>query len=444
MAEERLQKFLSAAGIASRRKCEEMITAGRVKVNGKLVTELGTKVRAGVDHVMVDGMSVSHDPRHVYLLLYKPTRVISAVSDPEGREVVNDLIPATYGRVYPVGRLDWDSEGALLMTNDGRLTDLLTHPKYEVTKVYMVKVDGIVREDDRRIDQLREGVRLDDGYVTQPAEVTRDADTGKHTWFVVGIREGRNRQVRRMFEAIGLDVRKLKRISYGPVLLADMLPGDFRRLSEEEVDELYEAAGEERDILDTSRGRLHVSRRARAKRDIKESTKPTITRMRVAPEDLGIEGVFSKNERAVLQRQANDLLGGQQSLDGDRMAPVDVDGPRRRPGDFRRRDGSGNAQGSRRPAPQAAASDAVEPTVKPPRIRKPTGGRPLTTKDSQRAGGYKGKPSTAPNAGSAKPGTPKAGGQRSEASGRRPAQSGGGRGGRNQGGQGGGGRGGNR
>lgn len=394
MAEERLQKFLSSAGIASRRKCEDMITGGRVKVNGKLVTELGSKVRPGVDHVMVDGMSVSHDPRSVYLLLYKPTRVISAVSDPEGREVVNDLIPATYGRVYPVGRLDWDSEGAILMTNDGRLTDLLTHPKYEVTKVYMVKVDGIVREDDRRIDQLREGVRLDDGYVTQPADVSRDADTGKHTWFVVGIREGRNRQVRRMFEAIGLDVRKLKRISYGPVNLADMLPGDFRRLNEEEVDELYEAAGEERDLLETSRGRLHVARRARAQRDIKENTRaaPAPTRMRVAPEDLGIEGVFSKNERAVLQRQANEMLAGQQSYDGESLPRIDVDAPRRRPGEFRRGDSGAKPKAARRPAPAAAAAEPAAEAPKPARIRKTTGGRPLAGKGGKRFGASGSKP----------------------------------------------------
>lgn len=378
MAEERLQKFLSAAGIASRRKCEELIAAGRVKVNGKVVNELGTKVRPGVDHVMVDGMAVAYDPRHVYLLLYKPTRVISSASDPEGREVVTDLVPANYGRVYPVGRLDWDSEGAILMTNDGTLTDLLTHPRHEVTKVYMVKVDGIIASSDRRLDTLREGVRLDDGYVTQPCEVQRDADTGKHTWFVVSIREGRNRQVRRMFDAVGMEVRKLKRIAYGPVSLDNLLPGEFRRLSEEEVDELYEAAGADRGENEATRGRLPISRRSRAKRDLKAAqappeVAPTITderTVRFKVQDLELDGVFSKNEEAILRRQTRELLEGQGTRDGERIASVDVDAPRRRPGDFRRRN---EINGRREPVAKSTAIDAGGRAT-----RKPTGGRPLT------------------------------------------------------------------
>lgn len=383
MAEERLQKFLSASGIASRRKCEEMISAGRVKVNGKVVTELGSKVRPGVDHVMVDGMAVAYDPRHVYLLLYKPTRVISSASDPEGREVVTDLVPQNYGRVYPVGRLDWDSEGAILMTNDGTLTDLLTHPRHEVTKVYMVKVDGIVAAADRRLDTLREGVRLDDGYVTQPCEVQRDADTGKHTWFVVSIREGRNRQVRRMFDAVGLEVRKLKRIAYGPVSLGNLLPGEFRRLSEEEVDELYEAAGANRGENEATRGRLPISRRARARRDLQAAKRdvpavePTVQEertVRFRVEDLELDGVFSKNEEAILRRQTRELLAGQATLDGERIASVDVDAPRRKPGDFRRKN---DINGRREPSAKASAVDAGAAARAG---RKPTGGRPLTPK----------------------------------------------------------------
>lgn len=331
--EERLQKFMSAAGIASRRKSEELIVSGQVKVNGKVVRELGTRVRPGVDHVQVSGMAVSYDPRRVYLLLYKPTNVISAASDPEGRQVVTELVPDSYGRVYPVGRLDWDSEGAILMTNDGELTQFLTHPKYEVTKVYMVKVTGIIANDDPRIQILRDGVRLDDGYVTEPAEVTRDEDTGKHTWFVVGIREGRNRQVRRMFDAVGMDVRKLKRIAYGPVMLADMLPGEFRRLNEEEIDELYEAAGQTRDELGTSRGRVHVGRRKRAlrnKQDYQRGPSPNAAN-HISPEALGMEGNFSAAERRILKQQAKQSFQGPESASGDRIAPVDPDHrPRRK------------------------------------------------------------------------------------------------------------------
>lgn len=334
MSEQRLQKFMSAAGVASRRQSERLITEGRVKVNGEVVTKLGTRVTPGRDQVQVDGMMVSYDPRSVYLLLYKPTRVISSVTDPEGREVVTDLIPESYGRVYPVGRLDWNSEGAVLMTNDGQLTQYLTHPKYEVTKVYMVKTDGLVSNDDRRIDILREGVRLDDGYVTQPAEVVRDSDTGRHTWFVVGIAEGRNRQVRRMFEAVGIDVRKLKRIAYGPVLLGDMLPGDFRRLGEHEIDDLYEAAGQTRGKLQASRGRLHTSLRNRAARNIEEYQSGP-TRRQATPEGLGLEGNFSKAERNIMQRHARAAREGAQAGDAHEMSN-EPEQPRSRPGDWRR------------------------------------------------------------------------------------------------------------
>lgn len=350
MAEIRLQKFMSSAGVASRRKSEALIADGRVKVNGKVVTELGTRVTPGVDQVQVDGMMVSYDPRSVYLLLYKPTRVISSVADPEGREVVTDLIPESYGRVYPVGRLDWDSEGALLMTNDGELTEYLTHPRYEVTKVYMVKVDGLIANDDRRIDILREGVRLDDGFVTKPAEIARDSDTGRHTWFLVGISEGRNRQIRRMFEAVGIDVRKLKRIAYGPVLLGDMLPGDFRRLSEEEIDELYEAAGQKRGKLQASRGRVHTSRRKRTARDRREHQKDAVSVRTGTTESAALEGNFSKAERNIIRRQAGAVRKGPQPLQNapQQSAPS----PNAKPGDWRNNRGANNTARQRRKSPK--------------------------------------------------------------------------------------------
>jgi len=267
--QERLQKFLARAGVASRRACELLIEAGRVRVNGVVVTELGSKVDPVTDAVELDGQRLGVDVRLVYLLVYKPVSMISAVSDPEGRPVVTSLVPSDFGRVYPVGRLDWDSEGALLLTNDGELHNLLTHPKHEVVKTYMVKVRGRVGDDDRRIERVREGGILLDGKPVLPAEVMRDSDTGLHTWFVVGLREGRNRQIRRVFEAVGLDVLRLRRIAYGPVYLADLEPGEFRRLSEEEIEELYEAAGTKRPAMSASRGRLPVGKRAGAERDRK-------------------------------------------------------------------------------------------------------------------------------------------------------------------------------
>lgn len=270
---ERLQKFMSHAGVASRRKSEELITEGRVKVNGKVVRELGTQVEPNRDVVMVDGQTISADPRSVYLLLHKPAQVISSVHDPEGRRVVNEFIPEEFGRVYPVGRLDWDSEGAILMTNDGELTELLTHPRHEVPKVYQVKVRGLLSETDPRLDTLRRGVRLDDGYMTREADVAWDSSTGKHTWLVVSIREGKNRQIRRMFDAVGLFVIRLRRIAYGPVSLADLDEGEFRRLTESEIDELYEAAGSKRDTLKASRGRLPQPRRQQGKKRSKAAKK---------------------------------------------------------------------------------------------------------------------------------------------------------------------------
>lgn len=267
---ERLQKYLARAGVASRRAAETLIEEGRIQVNGQIVRELGTQIDPRVDEVQFDGERISADVRNVYLLVNKPTAMISAASDPEGRPVVTDLAPAEYGRLFPVGRLDWDSEGAILLTNDGELANLLTHPRHEVGKTYMAKVKGLVSDSDPRIDKVRAGVRLDDGTRTLPAQVIRDADTGKHTWFVVSIREGKNRQIRRMFEAVGLDVIRLRRIAYGPVALGDVPPAGFRRLSEEEIEELYEAAGAKRPRLSASRGRLPrtqrdaVARRAKA------------------------------------------------------------------------------------------------------------------------------------------------------------------------------------
>jgi len=256
MSEERLQKYLARAGVASRRASERLIQQGLVKVNGTVVRELGTKVTPGEDVIEYDGRRIEADVRYVYLLLNKPTHVISAASDPEGRQVVTALVPPEFGRLYPVGRLDWDSEGALLLTNDGTLTQLLTHPKHEAPKTYMVKVKGMWSDSHARIDQVRQGVTLDDGYTTQPAVVVRDGDTGRHTWFVVTIKEGRNRQIRRMFASVHIDVLRLRRIAYGPVLLGDLPPAGFRRLSESEIEDLYETAGEKRPRTHASRGRL--------------------------------------------------------------------------------------------------------------------------------------------------------------------------------------------
>ena len=270
---ERLQKYLATAGVASRRACETLIESGRIKVNGIVVKTLGTSVEPGEDVVDFDGRRIEPERLQVYLMVNKPIGYISAASDPEGRPVVTSLVPPEYGRVYPVGRLDWDTEGAVILTNDGELTQLLTHPRHEVAKIYQAKLRGIVDNMDPRIERLRQGVMLDDGYVTLPADVIRDSDTGNHTWFVVGIREGKNRQIRRMFEAVHLDLIKLRRVAYATVQLGAVPLGDHRRLLDSEVEALYRAAGAERDLLKASRGRVPTRQRDSRVNAIKEAGK---------------------------------------------------------------------------------------------------------------------------------------------------------------------------
>ena len=270
---ERLQKYLATAGVASRRACETLIESGRIKVNGIVVKTLGTSVEPGDDVVDFDGRRIEPERLQVYLMVNKPIGYISAASDPEGRPVVTSLVPPEYGRVYPVGRLDWDTEGAVILTNDGELTQLLTHPRHEVAKIYQAKLRGIVDNMDPRIERLRQGVMLDDGYVTLPADVIRDSDTGNHTWFVVGIREGKNRQIRRMFEAVHLDLIKLRRVAYATVQLGAVPLGDHRRLLDSEVEALYRAAGSERDLLKASRGRVPTRQRDSRVNAIKEAGK---------------------------------------------------------------------------------------------------------------------------------------------------------------------------
>ncbi|WP_461202324.1 23S rRNA pseudouridine(2605) synthase RluB [Anoxybacillus sp. TBDG-1] len=232
---ERLQKVIAHAGVASRRKAEQLIIEGKVKVNGKVVTELGVKV-SPQDRIEVDGIPLERE-EPVYYLLYKPRGVISSVKDEKGRKVVTDFFKHVNKRIYPIGRLDYDTSGLLLLTNDGEFANVLMHPRYEIEKVYIAKVKGIpVRE---KIKQLEKGVMLQDG-VTAPAKAkVLSIDKRKQTAIVeLRIHEGRNRQVRRMFEAIGHPVLKLKRERYAFLDLKGLNPGDYRELSPHEVKQL--------------------------------------------------------------------------------------------------------------------------------------------------------------------------------------------------------------
>ena len=232
---ERLQKVIAHAGIASRRKAEELIVDGKVKVNGKVVKELGIKV-TDQDRVEVEGIPLERE-EPVYLLLYKPTGVISAVKDDKGRKVVTDFFPYIKQRIYPIGRLDYDTSGILLLTNDGEFANILMHPRYEVEKSYVAKVKGIPTRE--KIKQLERGIRLDDGK-TAPAHVkVLSVDKKKQMSIIeLKIHEGRNRQVRRMLEAIGHQVVKLKREKFAFLNLNGLATGDSRELTPHEVKQL--------------------------------------------------------------------------------------------------------------------------------------------------------------------------------------------------------------
>jgi 23S rRNA pseudouridine2605 synthase len=238
---ERLQKIIAAAGVASRRKAEELITAGRVQVNGTVITELGSKADPEVDHVRVNGKLLQGEQRHTYLLLNKPKGYVTTVSDPEQRPTVMDLIKGVKGRVYPVGRLDYASEGLLLMTNDGELANRLMKAASHVAKTYLVKVAGAPKED--AIAKLRSGVSIatDEGkrVRTSPAAV-KIIKEAANPWYEITMIEGRNRQIRRMFEAVGHHVEKIKRVKYGPLTL-DVPPGEFRPLTLKEIERLKSA-----------------------------------------------------------------------------------------------------------------------------------------------------------------------------------------------------------
>lgn len=237
----RLQKILSQAGVASRRAAETLITQGRVEVNGRVVSELGSKADPATDVIKVDGRRLKAPASRRYLLLYKPRGVVSTRLDPQRRTTVVDLVARAgiRGYFYPIGRLDYDSEGLILLTNDGEFAVRVSHPRYEVDRTYEALVEGV--PDDHDLDRLRRGVVLDDGR-TGPAEIRllriTETKRGPRSALLVRLHEGRNRQVRKMCDAIAHPVVRLKRIRIGPIGIGDLLPGDLRDLTPAEVRKL--------------------------------------------------------------------------------------------------------------------------------------------------------------------------------------------------------------
>lgn len=232
----RLQVALARAGIASRRAAEKMIREGRVSVNGCPVTELGTRVDPELDEIRVDRRLVRQAERKVYLLFHKPGQCVTSLRDPQGRKTVLDYVRERKARIFPVGRLDYDAEGLLLLTNDGALANRLQHPRYGVSKVYEVKVKG--HPDEQALNRLRTGVALEEG-TTAPAEVVVMRRLAGAFWLKMVLHQGWYRQIKRMCDAVGHPVLKIRRTAYGPLVLGDLLPGKYRPLYRDEVIRLY-------------------------------------------------------------------------------------------------------------------------------------------------------------------------------------------------------------
>lgn len=233
--EQRINRILSQAGLASRRKADEIIRAGRVMVNGNIVRELGVKAKWGKDSIKLDGKEIPKPSERIYLLLNKPFGYISSLNDPQGRPVVTDLIKDVPQRIYPVGRLDFDSLGLLLLTNDGDFSHRLTHPRYHIPKTYKVTVQGTVSEE--TLDKLRNGIELEDGF-SSTAKAALVKQSGGRSVLRITVYEGRNRLIRRMVEAVGHKAIQLIRTGFGSLELGSLKIGKYRRLEPDEIREL--------------------------------------------------------------------------------------------------------------------------------------------------------------------------------------------------------------
>jgi len=236
MAEERLQKILAKCGIASRRKAEELIREGLVTVNGKVAT-LGMKADLERDHIKVRGKLINKVEPKTYIVFNKPRKCLTAMSDPHGRPTVKDFLKQVKVRVFPVGRLDFDSEGLLILTNDGEIANILIHPRYKVPKTYHVKIDGFLSEKD--IKKLEKGVMLEEG-LTAPAIVKEVKKAKANSWIEITVHEGRKRQIRRMLERIGHPVIRLIRVRIDGIGLGDLAPGEYRYMTPAEIERLKE------------------------------------------------------------------------------------------------------------------------------------------------------------------------------------------------------------
>ncbi|RLB48195.1 MAG: pseudouridine synthase [Deltaproteobacteria bacterium] len=259
---ERLQKIIARAGVSSRRKAEELIVAGRVRVNGQQVVELGTKADPRKDRIEVDGRRLAHED-FIYVLVHKPRGCVSTVKDPEGRPTVADLVASIPARLYPVGRLDYGTSGVLLMTNDGEFTQALLRPEKKVPKIYVVKLSGVVS--DEQMERWRSGVQLDDGR-TLPAKVRLLRYEGQKTWLEITLREGRNQQIRRTAEVLGHETMRLARLAFADIDAEGLRPGQWRLLTVDELKKLKREYGVPRRVRPQSLPTERATKPARTAR----------------------------------------------------------------------------------------------------------------------------------------------------------------------------------
>jgi len=263
----RLNKLIADSGLASRRHADRMIEEGQVSVNGKRVYELGIKVDPAHDHILVNGKPLKKPLENIYILFNKPKGVLTTMEDPLGRPTIAEYLEGVPGRVFPVGRLDWDSEGLLLLTNDGDFANRVTHPKEEVTKTYMVKVDGQPSKED--LQKLLRGVSIVGGRVAAKhiEKVKRQEGSDKYDWYKMVITEGKNRQIRQMFEKIGFDVMKLQRVAIGRLRIGNVERGELVYLNDAAIERVFLAdAPDEIKIKKTYKGRAIAQRAAAEKK----------------------------------------------------------------------------------------------------------------------------------------------------------------------------------
>lgn len=292
--------------MASRREAEEMIREGRVTVNGRVVRELGTKADSGVDHVKVDNKLISRPEEHRYIILYKPREVMTTVNDPQGRKTVVDMIRGVKERIFPVGRLDFHSEGLILLTNDGELAYKVSHPSHGSVKTYHVKVRGV--PEPRLIEKLERGITID-GQHTRPCRIARLRTTGRgedegNSWFEIKLGEGRTQQIRKMFQAIGHPVAKLKRVAIGPIADAKLQPGEWRELTPGEVRLL----GKEKDLA-PPRPKRAPRRPATRKPAAPAKGKARATKASKAPKPASKSGTRSRGGEASEGRSRTSARG---------------------------------------------------------------------------------------------------------------------------------------